>query len=220
MPCALDAEWADGLLDYLWEYHPKPLSRIVGELGLGAREPDDVAKGYGAWVVDELIAQPGSAYSRSKLEGLGVTLKTVRMPQDGRPYESMSFPAFDHTTLATEEWEDSRLRADLNCLLIVTLYGPDRITPLSECTLGHAFFWHPNEQEEAVIRGEWIAIRDLVRRGRTHDIPTEANSRAIHVRPHGRDSGDVVPDVRGRPVVRSSLWLNKDFVLRIVLANR
>jgi DNA mismatch repair protein MutH len=219
MSCTEDAKWKDDLLDFLWTYHPKRLSQIAEEIGVGGQDADE-AKNYGATVVEGLVASAGDAYDRASLTTRGVTVKTVRMPEDGRPYESMSFPAFDHYELSAEEWETSQFRNQLSCLLIITLYGRDRATPLADCVLGHAFFWSPEPSEEAVICEEWTRVRDLINRGRIRDIPTEANTKAIHVRPHGRDSYDVVPDVRGRAVVRSSLWLNKDFVLELVRANR
>ena len=72
------------------------------------------------------------------------------------------------------------------------------------------------------IRQEWELYRLEIRAGRAATLTSAAETRTIHVRPHGRDSTDVdVAPIVG-DVVKKSFWLNKNLVsevLRAVSAN-
>jgi DNA mismatch repair endonuclease MutH len=154
-----------------------------------------------------------------ELEALSLELKTIPLGPDARPYEAMSFPAFDPLELADEEWEDSDLNGRIQNMLLVPLFRERRKSNLTDQRVCRPFRWSPNERELDGIRSEWERCRRLVRQHRSNELPGEGETAYIHVRPHGRDKTDRVPVPGGQLLPRSCFWLNRDFVQSLVTAN-
>jgi DNA mismatch repair protein MutH len=76
--------------------------------------------------------------------------------------------------------------------------------------------WRPSAEELDVIEHEWTMFRDLISSGKADELPTESQTMAIHVRPHGRVASDTDPTPGGGSVTKKSFWLNKRFVQRIL----
>lgn len=153
------------------------------------------------------------------LMALGVEFKTIPLGPNAEPHESMSFPAFDHRELTGEEWEDSDLLSRIQDMVLIPLYREKRKSELLNQRLCRPFHWSPSREELAGIRAEWETYRDRVAAGRADDMPHQAETRFIHVRPHGADGEDRVVAPGGLEVVRKSFWLNQEFVREIVLSS-
>lgn len=190
--------------------------RTISEIALNLGVQPSRAKSYGAIVIRRLLEHLQPDRSLRAYETRGIQPKTVRKPRDGRPYESMSFPAFDLEELPKEDWGRSALRTHLGRLLIVVLYAPEKDTPMSAAKLGTSFFWSPSEQDLARIRSEWEMFRERIAAGQTLRLPGEATTAVIHVRTHGRDSHDVASAPMVGKVPKRSFWLNKEFVARLI----
>jgi DNA mismatch repair protein MutH len=85
--------------------------------------------------------------------------------------------------------------------------------------IGHPVFWRPSADQLTTIEREWTTFRDLIIAGKAGELPTESQTTAIHVRPHGRDATDRDPTPGGGSQTRKSFWLNKRFV-QSILAGR
>lgn len=153
-----------------------------------------------------------------ELEALSLEIKTVPVGPDARPYESMSFPAFDHRELVEELWEDSDLFGRIQNMLLVPLFRERRSVDLLEQRVCRPFRWAPNEDQLAGIEEEWTRYRDLVARGRADDLPGEASTRFVHVRPHGKDGQDTVNAPGNLLVARKCFWFNRGFLRQLVLS--
>ncbi|MFP5310668.1 MAG: MutH/Sau3AI family endonuclease [Actinomycetes bacterium] len=151
-----------------------------------------------------------------EVDRLGITLRTIRVhPETALPYESVSFPAFLPVELANEEWDGSRLESQLRAMFFVVLEAwPD--DDVVDARLRGGFFWHPTPKQIATAASEWEVFRRHLAESRPDRMPTPSETRILHVRPHGRDSTDRVPLPDGTPWQRSSFWLNREFVGRLV----
>jgi DNA mismatch repair protein MutH len=141
----------------------------------------------------------------------------TRINAAAHPYEAMSLPAFRHLDLVRETWEDSELLSLLEHMLIVPVFGIDRSTPAGECIIQKSVYWAPTAEQLQLIEREWTDFRDRIARGGAGALPTEARTRAIHVRPHGRDATDRDVTPGGGSQTRKSFWLNKRLVQEILV---
>jgi DNA mismatch repair protein MutH len=155
----------------------------------------------------------------SELEALGLTVKTVPMGPDAEPYEAMSFPAFDPRELVGEDWEDSDLLASISNMLVVPFFRGTRKEELLHQRVCRPFRWAPDREQLAGIRAEWERARDLILAGRVWSVPTESNTRFIHIRPKARNSHDRIEAPGGIRIVKQCFWLNREFVRELVLAH-
>lgn len=150
------------------------------------------------------------------LDRLGVTVRTIRVHRlTDRPFESVSFPAFDPCELAKEEWDGSTLEDQLRTILFVVLEADDDDRVI-DARLRTAFFWHPTREQLAAAEHDWTIFRDHIAASDPEGMPLPSETRMIHVRPHGRDSKDRSPLPDGTYWQKSSFWLNQDFLQELV----
>jgi DNA mismatch repair protein MutH len=147
---------------------------------------------------------------------LGVTIKTIRVdPETFLPHEDVSFRTCDPQALAQEEWESSEL-LPLVSSLYVMVFVAHRSEAVLDARLLGGFFWRPGTDELTTMGREWEALRDAFAASEPEARPQASETEILHVRPHGRNRHDTLPLPSGRPFVKSSFWLNRDFVRRLV----
>jgi DNA mismatch repair protein MutH len=153
-------------------------------------------------------AEP-AAYRR-----FGLLVRAVRLGVDGRPWEAASFPAIDFRDVAEEEWESSPLVEQLRSILLVVFHDPRKV--VTEAVLDRVVHWRPTDEDVATMREEYEIFRRYIARSRPDLAPTEAQTRILHLRPHGSDGSDKVPLPDGTLYRRSSFWLNKSYLRRVL----
>lgn len=204
----------DQLVNYVWDHHLVTLDKLATRLGL----PKSGAKQDAANIVQRLIDDGPAEISVADLEARGIHIKTVRVPEqkDGnRPFEPMTFAAFDPFVLEAETWETSELRKTLQRLLIVVTRGRDG-QPMRAFKIDFAFFWSPTPDQWERIRADWEKVHHLVATGRADDLPKSTETSAVHVKPKGKAGTDRVTAPRGAHMPRSSFALNEDFVEELI----
>jgi DNA mismatch repair protein MutH len=201
-------------LEHLLSNFVRYEGRTVADVGAEVRIPPSTAKDHPARVVRGAVLAASPVPDDELQETL--TIKMSPVGRDFLPYEAMSFPAFRHEEIVDEDWQDSDMLARIEQMLIVPVARETRATPLSEGVIGRPVFWRPSADQLSVIEREWTIFRDLIRAGKADQLPTEAQTVAVHVRPHGRDATDRDPTPDGGSQTRKSFWLNKRLVQKIV----
>ena len=216
---AASAGFPDSLAGFVAEVADKVQARrgvsvaeLVQEL---APDKDPTAKNIVSVVSRALLGSEGRRDVEA-FERLGVTLRTIRVdPHTLLPHEDVSFRHFDPRELAAQEWESSDLLPLVSSLyFMVFVAEPDR-SVLDARLLG-GFFWRPDTDELDTMGREWEALRRAFAESRPEEKPQATETEILHVRPHGRNKRDTLPLPSGRPYVKSSFWLNRRFVGRLV----
>lgn len=205
----------DAVLRRLKAYEGKALAEVAKKLNV----PLSKAKSGAAVLVRRAIGVLDDKASIKEFKERGIQIKIVPVSFEGRPYEAMSFPNFNHMEVWKEEWEDSDFLQQISRLLIVPLVRRERKTPKEMQLWGHAFFWSPSADQLNGIECEW---QDYVRRiqaGEAKKLPGASQTKYIHVRPHARDSKDTEQAPRVGHVVKKCFWLNQDFIAKVVNEN-
>ena len=143
--------------------------------------------------------------SLSDFRKSGLTVKVVRILKNGQAAESVSFPAFEYDQVAAEdEWEESSLYQDLvkRFLFVFLRDYKDGNPPVFD----RAVFWSMPEGDLDHTKEVWEETVRLIRMRRLEELPREAETYAVHVRPHDR---------RRYPGFKRSYWLNKRYVSSI-----
>ncbi len=143
--------------------------------------------------------------SLSDFRKSGLTVKVVRILKNGQAAESVSFPAFEYDQVAAEdEWEESSLYQDLvkRFLFVFLRDYKDGNPPVFD----RAVFWSMPEDHLDLTKEVWEDTVRLIRSRRLEELPREAETYAVHVRPHDR---------RRYPGFKRSYWLNKSYVSTI-----
>lgn len=141
-----------------------------------------------------------------------IQVKTMRLLPSGRPKEDISFPAFSYTGLIEQQWETSDLRDALTKRFFFVIYQlDDTDTPR---LIGTRFWTMPLEDVDGLARECFDETVFRIMEDRAEYLPKKSENEAVHVRPHGRDSRDVIPTPSGGLVCRKSFWLNGTYIRR------
>jgi len=151
----------------------------------------------------ELKGLPIEALDAFRKSGLRICV--CRIEKNDHAAESVSFPAFEYAEVADEtEWEDSSLYQDLvkRFLFVFLRDDEDDSCPRFD----KAVFWSMPEKDLDVTQAVWADTVRLISENRLEELPAEADTYAVHVRPHDR---------RKFPGFKRSYWLNHRYVTKI-----
>ena len=168
-----------------------------------------------------------------------ITVKVIRLEENGHMRENMSFPPFRYRELVKEQWEESTLHNyfDETKFLFVVFKRSGDCYYLQGCQL-----WNmPYEDLNSVVRSGWQAVVDTIRKGIKfkiketkagvvveNDLPKKADNPIVHVRPHAQKryfqflDGTVIGDGTkadanqlpdGTWMPHYSFWINNDYIL-------
>lgn len=82
-------------------------------------------------------------------------------------------------------------------------------------------FWNMLNADLDEVRKVWAQTVQPIRqgvqltpteRGTRNNLPKKSENRVAHVRPHGKDSNDVLPLPDGRDMPKQCFWLNNTYI--------
>ena len=207
-------EFEDRLKARLDRYRGKTVEQIVGELGTTLSG----GKNALAMIARRMMGAPEGKRDIKELQKMGILLKLVRIDERGRPKEDTSFPKMDFLEVVNETWEDSTLRDQVSHIMFVVFrqVGED----VEGAKLEGAFLWRPSDAQERTMKSEWEKFLHHIRTRTLAERPQATHTQILHIRPHARDGADCTPLPGGGEWVKSSFWLNKDFVSRLIADHR
>ncbi len=201
-------------------------------------------KGYYSILSDKITMKILWVKNMEKVEEFekaNIRTKTIRVSNDGKIQEDISFPAFKFDKLILESWEDSELSEMLETTKFLFITYRINTKTVAEfkrlgeeeknkfLTLDKIYLWNApiddieilaKETWEETIRiiKEWVIItREELKNWKyklQNNLPSLSETQMIHVRPHGknRDDTDILPD--WRELTKQCFWFNKNYIAR------
>jgi DNA mismatch repair protein MutH len=167
-------------------------------------------KNFHREIATKILANGGS--SVSEIAKAGIEMKTVRLQANGKPKESMSFPAFDFLQIGSEIWEESRFfeKIESKFLFIVFRTGSDGVERFEK-----AGYWNMPYEDRLEAERVW---RETQRRVsiNAHDLPGLRESSVAHVRPKAKDGNDKALTPQGDFQLKQCFWLNASYIAGVV----
>lgn len=157
----------------------------------------------------------------------GLMMKTIRMEENGKIIQSMSFENIDYQEIYDcDNWTDSRLYEIFSNRFLFVVYRatgnkmgqfPDEE---NEYVLSDAFFWTMPQNDLVLAEEYWNDIRSHVLQDDINDgvFWKLRDKKKFHVRPKGDNGADRdISPVTGKCTAHKfCYWFNKDYVLDIV----
>lgn len=164
-----------------------------------------------------------------------IVVKTIRLEENNKMRESMSFPAFKFLELAQEEWEDSEVYNYFSAtkFLFVIFKKSGEHYVLHKVKL-----WNmPVSDLEGDVRNGWEQVKNTIINGVTftinpdnsvsNNLLSKDDNRIIHIRPHATKSAymlnngftkgnierDANPLPDGQWMTTQSFWINNNYIL-------
>lgn len=146
-----------------------------------------------------------------EFEKANIKIKAIRLRQDGMPKESMSFPTFKYSTIATEEWLDSELYETFSTtkyLFMIYQYIDENTLVFKK-----AMFWNvPEKDLNTEIKRVWTETVTRIRNNQYDNLPKISESPILHVRPHAQNRNDTYPTLDGKQAIKKCFWLNASYI--------
>lgn len=202
------------------KFYGKTVKQLTEEFGL---QNLTKAKNFYACLT-KVVLGIGVDQEIEEFEKAGITIKTVRLKENGLPKEDISFPSFKYEELIVEDWIDSPTREAFEKKFLFVFYQFEG----ENLILKRVRFWNMPYADLQSVKDVWSKTKELVKSGRivqkiVNDIrytyfPLKSKNRVSHVRPHATNNQDTyplpVPDqLTGlRAYTKHCFWLNASYV--------
>lgn len=155
-----------------------------------------------------------------EFEKASVVVKTIRIGQNDRIKESMSFPTFRFKELIEESWDDSTFGNYLRqTRFFFVVFRADKT---NAWRLRGCQFWNiPYKDLESDVKSVWHKTQKVIRDGlqveiingvRSSNLPKASENPICHVRPHAKNAEDTYELPDGRNYPKQCFWLNNTYI--------
>lgn len=154
----------------------------------------------------------------SEFEKAGLALKTIRLEENGRLKEAMSFQTIKYQTIINEEeWSDSDWYNTIVARrFFFVIFRKKKNGKDEDAILESVFFWAMPTVDIVRAKELWLDTRSKVRIGDySHFIKSSEND-VCHIRPKAQNAADVTKTPQGGFAKKYCWWLNRDYILKIV----
>ena len=210
----------DSFEDFVKNKIRKYAGKTVGELcNIFDINQKGSPKNIGSIIAFRILGITGN--DAEEFDKAGIKVKTIRIENNGRIKESMSFPVFKFNELIEQEWENSDFRNYLSeTRFFFVVY---QFNSAGELYLKGCQFWNiPYSDLEGNVRKVWVETKDVLNKGlvikrlnghMTNNFPKASDNPVCHVRPHARNAQDTYPLPDGRNYPKQCFWLNNTYIL-------
>ena len=192
---------------------------------------DSKAKNIRDIIIRRMFNISGELDKTEEFMKANIVPRTLRVEENGRIIESLSFPAFKYKDIINEEWGDSILKNTFEetkyMFFIFKSDGKDYIFK------GIKLWNMPEMIIENDLKNVWQKTIDVIKNGnivkeidntgrRITNFPGMSENKVCHVRPHGRNSKDTfdlpVPDklTGSTKYTKYAFWLNNSYLKEVI----
>lgn len=167
-------------------------------------------KGFNRSLTNRMLAKGG--ISVAEIVKAGIRIKTIRVSGSGKPFEDMSFKAFDYCEIVNQSWDDSAFAEELEDKFLFVVFqkdsnGLERFVQVS--------YWNMPYEDREIARGVWELAKANSRTD-ANIMPKMSENPVAHVRPHGKDSNDKILTPQGDYIQRKGFWLNRGYIQNVL----
>lgn len=174
-------------------------------------------KNLGAIIAYKILGISGN--NAEEFVKANIVTKTIRIENNDRIKESMSFPTFKFNELIHEKWEDSTFGnylRETRFFFVVYKYNEKK-----ELVLQGSQFWNMPNKDLDEVKKVWQRTVDVITQGikieekngkRYNNFPGSSENRVCHVRPHGLNAKDTYPLPDGKEYTKHCFWLNNTYI--------
>lgn len=210
--------------DIINKYKDKTQQELMNEFSIESN-----AKNINNMLISRMFNVKSKLSETEEFQKAKIIPKTIRIEENGRIKESISFPYFKYTDIINQDWETSDLREELETtkymFFIFKKSGNDYIFK------GIKLWNMPEFDIETSVMEMWKSTYNTIKSGniiksitngirKTNFVGMSENN-VCHVRPHGRDSRDVcklpVADkLTGvNEYTKHCFWINNTYIKEI-----
>ena len=212
------------VLNIIAKYKGKSQNELMKEFNI-----DTKAKNVNSMLISRMFNVKGKLSETEEFQKAKIIPKTIRIEENGRIKESISFPYFKYTEIVNQDWETSDLREELETTkYMFFIFKREN----SEYIFKGIKLWNmPEVDIETSVMEMWKKTYNTIKTGnivksiengirKTNFVGMSENN-VCHVRPHGRNANDVCKlPVADRltgttEYTKHCFWINNNYIRKI-----
>ena len=214
-------EYINSIID---KYKGKSQTELMREFNLDSR-----AKNINSMLISRMFNVKSKLAETDEFQKAKIIPKTIRIEENGRIKESISFPYFKFTEIVEQDWETCDLREELETtkymFFVFKKENDDYIFK------GIKLWNMPEMDIETSVMEMWIKTYNTIKTGnivksindgiRKTNFVGMSENEVCHVRPHGRNAKDVSPlpvadQLTGATeYTKQCFWINNRYIKEI-----
>ena len=190
---------------------------------------DSKAKNINSMLVSRMFNVKGKLADTEEFQKANIIPKTIRIEENGRIKESISFPAFKFTDIVEQDWETCDLREELETTkYMFFVFKKEK----NDYIFKGIKLWNMPEMDiEISVMDMWKKTYNIIKTGnivkyikngkRKTNFVGKGENDVCHVRPHGRNSYDtnklpVIDKLTGlTEYTKHCFWINNSYIKKI-----
>ena len=163
-----------------------------------------------------------------EFEKASITIKSIRIKENGKIKENISFPSFQFNNIIQEDWENSTIKELVENKFLFVFYRENGKNFVFE----KVGFWNLSSNDMDEFERVFERTKHIIRTGEIvkeisnkgiiyNNFPKSSESYLTHIRPHGRDKNDTyplpIPDLKTNRTefTKQSFWINSTYVEKV-----
>jgi len=203
------------------KYKGKSQSELINIFNI-----DSSAKNINGIIVSRMFNVNGRLADTEEFQKANIIPRTIRIEENGKIKESLPFPAFKFTDIINEEWNNCKLKEELETtkymFFVFKKENNDYIFK------GIKLWNMPQLDIDTYVKSMWINTYNIIKSGniiksidngiRKTNFPGMSENKVCHVRPHARDAKDTNPlpvkDILTgvSEYTKQCFWLNNTYI--------
>mgnify|MGYP004629911901 FL=1 len=214
-------EFIDNVIN---KYKGKSQKELMKEFDI-----DSSAKNINNMIVSRMFNVKSKLAETEEFQKANIVPRTIRIEENGRIKESLSFPAFKFTDIVEQDWESCDLREELETTkYMFFVFKKEK----DDYIFKGIKLWNMPEMDiEASVMKMWKKTYNTIKSGnivryikdgkRKTNFVGMSENEVCHVRPHGRDSKDTfklpVADklTKATEYTKQCFWINNSYIKEI-----
>lgn len=215
------------------EYVDKVVSKYKGKTQKELMEEfkiDSNSKSINSMLVSRMFNISGNLRETDEFQKANIIPKTIRVEENGRIEQSVSFPAFKYTDIIKQRWESSDLKEELETTkYMFFVFKKEK----GDYVFKGVKLWNmPEVLIETAVKDMWKKTYNTIKSGniiryiedgkRKTNFVGMSDNGICHVRPHAINANDtyelpVADKLTGATeYTKHCFWINSDYIEKIV----
>ncbi len=207
------------------KYKGKLQKELMKELSINSN-----AKNINSLLINKMFNVRSNLAETEEFQKANIIPKTIRIEENGRIKESISFPAFKYTDIVNQDWKTCDLREELETTKYM-FFVFKKVN--NEYIFKGIKLWNMPELDiETSVMEMWKATYNTIKSGnivksitngkRKTNFVGLSDNEVCHVRPHGRNLKDVYPlPVKDKLTgascyTKHCFWINNNYLKEIL----
>ena len=207
------------------KYKGKSQKELMKELSINSN-----AKNINSLLINKMFNVRSNLAETEEFQKANIVPKTIRIEENGRIKESISFPAFKYTDIVNQDWKTCDLREELETTKYM-FFVFKKVN--NEYIFKGIKLWNMPELDiETSVMEMWKAtyntiksgniVKSITKKKRKTNFVGLSDNEVCHVRPHGRNSKDVYPlPVKDKLTgascyTKHCFWINNNYLKEIL----